>query len=170
MTEGNGSALPVIPARPLTASEGVGATWVTPELRAERRADVAPFIDPANGSAYRGGLDEMVAKGLAIIEPQGARVLVRALIPEDFADSALWQPEYDARSAIMYKVLAVGPGCARWWKKQGYTPEQYLKPGDFTHILTTVADRLSSRNKTVRQWTVKAKYIAGRVVIVKPAG
>lgn len=167
-------------------NESVGRSWVddVPGLR-ERRAKLsAPFVrvrvtvddrDPDNvitakvAQEHEGGIEELHERGLVDIEPIGERLLLRGVMPEDAVDAAgVKQPDYDGRRALLHEVVALGPAAAPWLLANGYTAETMLKPGDLVWVLTTVADRLAQKNKTVRYITVPARYIGVRVTLKAP--
>ncbi len=158
--------------------ENLGKTWMSQELQARRRATARLFTQEKTQEAggitvtshvvYEGGLEEMHELGLIDIEPQLDRILFRVVLPEDAADAGLLQRQYDSRMAILQQVIAVGPGCKKVWDAHDVPEEKRLKPGDFTWILSTVADRMTSRDKTVRYMTVKVEYV-GSKIIRKPA-
>lgn len=147
----------------------VGSTWVegVPDLKERRRDDALHFTEDRGGAQrpYEGGLEEMLERGLCTLEPQGKRILLRGILPEDAISTGLTQLAYDSRRMILEKVLAVGPGCERYFEDNDYTDAQKIKPGDFVWVLSTVADRLSSRDKSCRLWTVPIKWVAARAIV-----
>lgn len=151
----------------------LGETWVErmPEVQARRRQTACLFSEHGDGESWAavpGGLEELYERGLVAIEPQGARVLIRGVLEADARESGLWTPMLNPRDAIVFEVLALGPGCPKFFGEHGYTDEQRIKPGDFVWVLSTVTDRMANKSRDCRLWTVDIAYCPSRVTpIVK---
>lgn len=166
----------------IVSNESVGRSWVddVPGLAERRRAIAARFTirttQPADerveGSkpittarAYDGGLEEMLERGMIAIEPMGDRVLLRGIMPEDASDDVKQLP-FDGRRVVASELLALGVGAPEAFRRAGFTDETMPKPGQVFWVLTTVADRLASKNKTVRLMTVRAEHLGARIHLV----
>lgn len=151
--------------------------WATEELRERRRGVARKFMKEAvtelpgghTVSQFRqfdGGLEEMLELGLIDIKPMADRVLLRVVLPSDgaAAESAggIHVGEQDLRQFILQQVVAVGPGCAAFWDAH---KQEHLQPGDFVWVLSTVADRMSTKDWKTRLMTVRAEYIASKVIL-----
>ncbi|MEK9644987.1 MAG: hypothetical protein VW547_05535 [Alphaproteobacteria bacterium] len=151
-------------------SAGVeGAPWVTTDMLEARRARAMPYKD------LRGGLEEIVEKGIAKVMPTGVRILMRAILSQD--TTTLAQVSYDAREAICFEVVAVSPACEVFWDQHGVPDEKRdarglwqraraffsgrgavelarPRPGDHVWLASADADRLSGSDPACRLWSV----------------
>lgn len=169
--------LPTIHARPSTV------TWITPEIQEARAARARPY------QGIRGGLDEIVAAGLAPVTPNGLRVLLVAVLSEDV--SSLMHVAYDARQAICFEVVAVSSACERWYDQMGVADDardrrtvmQRLRawfsgrgaverarprPGDHVWMVSPDADRISGSDPACRLFAAHPEDIP--ILWQKPAG
>lgn len=131
------------------------AAWITPQIAEERALSAAPFKRAA------GEIEELHETGAIDFVPLGKRILVRAVLAADayaFAHGA-----YDARQAIVHKVLALGDGVERYWNRKEVPVTHRFAPGDLVYVLSTVADRMSKTDKACRLWTVDVRDVSGIV-------
>jgi hypothetical protein len=119
-----------------------GTTMITEdEARAAKRAAV-----------YKGGdLQALHDSGAITIRPHGERILLRAVLVED-AFTGLARVPYDARRAIAHEVEAIGPGVRAYYDREGVPEEDRIRVGDHVFVLSTVADRASKTDNTIRLW------------------
>jgi hypothetical protein len=133
---------------------------------------------------YRvGDLEKLHNAGLIHLEPEGTRVLLRAILQEDASVMAIgdevggFSIDYDARKCIAHVVEAVGPAVSKhldekgvpddtreqrslwrrfraWFSGRGARERARPMPGDHVFVLSTVADRASKTSRAVRLWTV----------------
>jgi hypothetical protein len=158
------------PAKPAAPGGVEGSPWVTADMQSARAARAKHYKD------VRGGLEEIVERGLADVRPTGVRILMRAILVED-AYSTFSHVAYDARQAVCFEVISISPACEAFWNGAGVPDEardkrgilQRLRafasgrgsarmarprPGDHVWLASADADRLSGSDPACRLWSV----------------
>jgi hypothetical protein len=165
----------IVPGMPLVGAN-LGRSWIddVPGLKERRRDTARKFTQEKRSAAgdveivtyegYEGQIEEMFERGLVDVEPEGDRLLLRAVLTGDANDNVLRLAQ-DSRQLLLQEVVAVGPDCQRYWESKGYSAERMLKPGDFCWVLSTVADRLATKSKVVRLLTVRCEYVAAKITL-----
>lgn len=116
---------------------------------------------------YKGAdLEDLHNAGAIKMVPQGPRVMLRSIAPEDayieslagaFGGQAL---AHDARRCIAHEILAFGAGVAKVYDDAGVPNEDRPEVGWHCFVLSTVADRASKDDNTCRIWTVHVEDIS----------
>jgi hypothetical protein len=154
-----GVAAPLTPEQELEQFERqTGATLTAQQRRRFFAAQLYRYDD----------LAKLHEAGAIALAPQGPRVLLRAILQADavtttmegeFGGHAL---AYDARTCIAHEIVAIGGGVKKHLDDAGIPEDDRPAVGDHVFVLSTVADRASKTDRSVRLWTVHVDDVSLR--------
>lgn len=99
---------------------------------------------------YRNGTKARVAR--ARWKPHGQRLLVRAILEQDFYGKLTEDIDYEPRDACAWEVIAVGAGCAKWYDDNKVPEEERVRPGWHIMHRSVVSDRADINDLKCRYW------------------
>lgn len=134
------------------APSPIAQDWRTDEDRAAQMAAALVY------KGVVGGLEQMHRRGQIVLQPQGERVLLCAILQTDAYELGLGG--YDARQAIAHEIVAFGPGCYGYWDGLKIGPDQRPKIGQHCFVSSAAADRVSKTDKACRFWTAHIKDVS----------